>query len=315
MTDAQCLAKEALLGVELAIRGIADAEGWSTLQYRGAAGYVEVVCKASHEFGRRAVEILGDAANPHRLPVSHCPDCAESEYADASAKSLRARAQAEGVSLVGPIERGSAQALCGCGGTYTVHAHIYPDHPQLEDRCFICKARARSEELDWFYRQAEVEGVTMIPRPTVAHQRVDVMCPSGHEDRLNSMRAFKRGFVCRRCLGSVHNTPFTVFYVVQHPETSVVKFGVSRGSGESRLRQHAEMGYTIRHRMLVGLPRGLAKQVEDHCKAALASAGWRPVEGAEWFEGAALGFVITTADSMLASEGVSASAAEALDAA
>lgn len=312
MTDAQCLAKEALLGVELAFKALADAEGWSTCMYRGVAGHAEVTCKVGHAFERRAIDLLEEAVNPHRLPVPICRECARPEYAEASARSLRSRAEEQGITLVGPVEHGSAQALCGCGGTYTVYAHIYPGHPQLEDRCHTCEARARSEELDWFYRQAEAEGVTMDRRPTGPHQRTGITCPLGHEDRVNAMQAFKRGLVCRRCSGSVHNTPFTVFYVVQHPETSVVKFGVSRGSGESRLRQHAEMGYTTRHRKLVDLPGSLAKEVEDHCKAALAAAGWCPVEGSEWFEGAALGLVIDTADRMFVSAGISAHAVEAM---
>lgn len=304
MTDAQSLAKEALLGVEVAIRLIAEAEGWSTHLYGGVAGYVEAVCKAGHKFERRAVDILEDVANPHRLPVAVCRECAVPEYAEASARSLRSRAQAQGIALVEPIEGGSATALCVCGGTYTVYAHIYPGHPLLEDRCFICNVRAKSEELDWFYRQLEAEGVTTDRRPTNQHQRANITCPRGHEDRLNARQAFKRGRVCRRCSGTVHNTPFTVFYVVQHPETCVVKFGVSRGSGESRLRQHAETGYTIRHLKVADLPGSLAKQVEDHCKAALAAAGWRPVKGAEWFEGAALESVIATASRMFTGAGI-----------
>lgn len=304
MTDAQCLAKEALLATELALKALADTEGWSTYLYRGLAGYVEVTCKAGHEFECRAVDLLEEAANPNRLPVSFCRECARPEYTEASDRSLRSRAQDEGVTLVGPVEQGSAQALCECGGTYTVHAHIYPGRPQLKDRCFICGVRSRSEELDWFYRQAEAEGVTLDRRPTGPHQRVGTTCSAGHEDRVNALHAFKRGLVCRHCSGSVHNTPFTVFYVVQHPESRVVKFGVSRGSGESRLRQHAEMGYTMRHRKLIGLPGSLAKEVEDHCKAALAAAGWRPVQGAEWFDGSALNLVIDAADQMFASAGI-----------
>lgn len=314
MTDAQCLAKEALLAVELALKALADTEGWLTYLYKGVAGYMEVTCKAGHGFERRAIDVLEEVANLHRLPVSVCRECAGLEYVEVSARLLRSRAQAQGVTLVGPVGQGSAQALCGCGGTFTIHAHLYSGRPQLEDRCFTCNARARSEELDWFYRQSEAEGVAMGRRPTGPHQRVDITCPSGHEDRLNALQAFKRGLVCRHCSGCVHTTPFTVFYVVQHPESRVVKFGVSRGSGESRLRQHAEMGYTIRHRKLMGLPGSLAKQVEDHCKAALAADGWRPVEGVEWFEGATLGLVIDIADRMFAGAGKSTHAAGAFGA-
>ncbi|MET7847634.1 hypothetical protein ABZT48_05190 [Streptomyces avermitilis] len=94
--------------------------------------------------------------------------------------------------------------------------------------------------------------------------------------------------------------PKDVFYVVTGKDRVTgkpgVKFGISNGDGEGRLSQHARDGYSTRHRLFTGLPKGVARAAENGMLARLKGAGHRPLHGREYYPQAALGLILDSLD-------------------
>ena len=99
--------------------------------------------------------------------------------------------------------------------------------------------------------------------------------------------------VCRKC----SHRDWDAFYVVTSAD--VVKFGVTSGDPRRRLSDHAVKGYTEVVRLIVDLPGMVAHDAELAIRAALESAGERPVRGREYFDISCLALVLDVADSWL----------------
>ena len=99
--------------------------------------------------------------------------------------------------------------------------------------------------------------------------------------------------VCRKCA----HRDWDAFYVVTSP--GAVKFGCTSGDPRRRLYDHAAKGYTEVVRLLVGLPGLVAHDTELAIRAALDSAGERPLKGREYFGLSCLPLVLDVADAWL----------------
>src|SRR5262249_1091091 len=87
-----------------------------------------------------------------------------------------------------------------------------------------------------------------------------------------------------------------VFYVVADQAAGRIKFGVTSGDPRPRLHRHRAAGYREAVRVLTGLPGTVAPEIETACLAAVALAGYRPIRGGEFSDGAALAVVLDVAD-------------------
>lgn len=122
---------------------------------------------------------------------------------------------------------------------------------------------------------------------------VETACREGHVV-LRLPTHVISGHGCHQCI-----VEHTVFYVVRHPETGVVKLGVSSGDGRARLAAHAREGFTAVFRLAVGLPEGAAPGLERRALETLRSAGERPVRGREYFPGHCLPLILRLADATI----------------
>jgi hypothetical protein len=86
----------------------------------------------------------------------------------------------------------------------------------------------------------------------------------------------------------------TVFYVVTS-RVGMVKFGVSSGDGQARLKAHRRDGFLDVRYLVTGLPEGVADGMERMTLESLAGAGHRPVHGREYFLAEALEDVLRAA--------------------
>jgi hypothetical protein len=119
-----------------------------------------------------------------------------------------------------------------------------------------------------------------------------VRCASGHEcaprpDAIQSGQG-----VCRKCAGKA----WDVFYVVVDSNAELLKFGITSGNGQRRLRHHRREGFTTVHRLLSGLPSDTAPRLERDVLAALRLAGEEPVRGREYYPDRVTALVLDIVD-------------------
>jgi hypothetical protein len=98
---------------------------------------------------------------------------------------------------------------------------------------------------------------------------------------------------CHIC---AYKIPSTVFYVVAAEDRRIVKFGVSWGTGTNRLQAHRRDGYRTVIRLLTDLPPHLPMLMEDDVRATLRLAGFKPVQGREYFDADALALILDVVD-------------------
>lgn len=98
--------------------------------------------------------------------------------------------------------------------------------------------------------------------------------------------------------------PPTVFYVVVNEEHRRVKFGVTSGNGEARLRRHRKYGYYKVVRFISGIDNAFL--IEDFVAVSLRDAGLTPVRGREYFDVSALALILDICDSYFPGESMSA---------
>lgn len=108
------------------------------------------------------------------------------------------------------------------------------------------------------------------------HQAI---CKFGHKCSPRPHDMSKGQGPCGVCTGSLED----VFYIVHDPDGGVVKFGISSGEGQGRLRDHRYNGFTSVVMLRTGLPEGVARQTETAIIAALRSAGAESLRGREYY--------------------------------
>lgn len=119
---------------------------------------------------------------------------------------------------------------------------------------------------------------------------VDCICPDGHQCSPTPGNTMQGVGICRICKGMT----WDVFYVVVNPALGRVKFGVTSGHPQGRLRVHRRAGYTTMLRTLPDLPGALS--LEQHVRATLRDAGVPALQGREYFPETATALVLDIVD-------------------
>jgi hypothetical protein len=86
------------------------------------------------------------------------------------------------------------------------------------------------------------------------------------------------------------------FYVVADRAALRIKFGITSGDPRDRLAVWHGQGYRDVVRLMTGLPGTVAPEIETACLAAVALAGYHPIEGREFYDADALAVVLDVAD-------------------
>lgn len=97
--------------------------------------------------------------------------------------------------------------------------------------------------------------------------------------------------ICRVCSWSAQDS----VYVVKHVSQPHIKFGITTGDGQIRLKRHARAGYETVIRFETGLP-GVAAEIEQATIRALAGARMKPVRGREYYDLTALALILDIID-------------------
>ena len=173
----------------------------------------------------------------------------------------------------------------------------YPRPNTLARGIGICRTCAGSDpavaEAKFRERLAELGAVPLFEEYRGRNRPHLVRCAAGHECRPRPSDVMQGHDVCRKC----SHRDWDAFYVVTSAD--VVKFGVTSGDPRRRLSDHAVKGYTEVVRLIVDLPGMVAHDAELAIRAALESAGERPVRGREYFDISCLALVLDVADSWL----------------
>lgn len=121
-------------------------------------------------------------------------------------------------------------------------------------------------------------------------------CPQGHACNPRPTHVKQGIGGCGACQGKV----WDAFYVVYNPHVDNIKFGVTSGDPRPRLRDHRNDGYTEVLRTFAVLPEGEALGLEQELMKVLKCAGVAPVQGREYFPGAARNVILGFVDEWLA---------------
>jgi hypothetical protein len=246
-----------------------------------------VMCAAGHECRPRPTSVIRGQGV--------CRRCVGLDPADSEA-AFRARLDELGVTLLGPYKDAVTphRAKCAQG-----HACQPTPHHVVRGggACRVCAGQDSAVSEAAFREALAAAGATLLEPYKNAVTPHRVRCAEGHEcwPRPGTVRAGHG--ICAACAYKV----WDVFYVVAHGSEPRVKFGITSGNGAPRLRTHRQHGYTAVVRLVTGLPGRVARDAEDAVRAALASAGARPVRGREYFDASCLGLILDVADSWLRS--------------
>lgn len=142
-------------------------------------------------------------------------------------------------------------------------------------------------------RLAELGAVPLFAEYRGQGQPHRIRCSAGHECRPRPSDVMQGHDVCRKC----SHREWDAFYVVASPEG--VKFGVTSGDPRRRLNDHAAKGYGEVIRLVTDLPGMVAHDAEIAIRAALETAGEKPVRGREYFARPCLALVLDVADNWL----------------
>jgi hypothetical protein len=127
-----------------------------------------------------------------------------------------------------------------------------------------------------------------------------VRCAGGHVTTPRPDDIYQGSGVCRTCSGMA----WDAFYVVVDLDQCRVKFGITSGNPNSRLRVHRRYGYREVVRLSVELPEGVALEVERAVRAALRLAAAKPVRGREYYDSSTLAVILDVADNYLSPAGL-----------
>lgn len=229
-----------------------------------------------------------------------CRTCAGLDPATAEA-AFRARLAELGAVLLEPYINSSSRHRVRCAAGHDCDP--WPDGlRQGRGPCRICAKRdPQTTEAAFRNRLAELGATPLYGEYQGNKHRHHVRCQNGHDCYPRPNDVLSGDGICRMCAGK----RWDVFYVVTSADG--VKFGVTSGSPQRRLRNHAARGYTEVARLVTGLPGTVAPDTETAIVAALALAGEKPIRGREYFALDCLALILDVADSWLAAE-VSAAA-------
>lgn len=222
-----------------------------------------------------------------------CRICAGKSPAAAEA-AFRARLTELGAALLEPAWLGTGQphAIRCAAGHFRQVRPINIHHGQ--GACHVCSGYTPEvAEAAFRVRLAELGAVLLEPAwlgSQVPHQ---VRCAAGHRCAPWPAAVLRGQGICPACRGAI----WDVLYVVTSALS--VKFGITSGDPRPRLAVHHKAGYRTVARLATGLPDGAAPSTERAIRAALESAGERPVKGREYYDISCLALILDIADGWL----------------
>lgn len=125
-----------------------------------------------------------------------------------------------------------------------------------------------------------------------ARVRHRIRCAAGHISTPLPNGVQQGHGVCRHCSGK----SWDAFYIVTNDDAGMLKYGITTGTGRSRLNDHRRQGFVTVHRFLSGLPGDTAPRLERHVGATLRLAGEEPVRGREYYPDHVTALVLKTVD-------------------
>lgn len=160
----------------------------------------------------------------------------------------------------------------------------------------ICRTCARRDpEASWAAFHARVEelgGTVLEPTWKGALSPHKIRCSEGHESTPRPGDVGQGQGICFKCRGRI----WDVFYVVVNDVSDVVKFGVTSGTAQKRLADHARDGFVRVVRIHVNLPGDTAPELERTIVAALKDAREKPVRGREYYPAHVIALVLDLVD-------------------
>lgn len=161
--------------------------------------------------------------------------------------------------------------------------------------CLICAGKsAQSAEAAFRELLAGMEATLLEPAWLGVGAPHRIRCRRGHIGSPTPTNVLRGAGACYLC---AHNGDWDAFYVVT--SSDVVKFGITTGRPEHRLRAHARDGIREVVRLATGLPESVALDTERAVRSTLALAGEKPVRGREYFGISCLALILDVADSWL----------------
>jgi hypothetical protein len=159
----------------------------------------------------------------------------------------------------------------------------------------ICRACAGSDpaaaEAAFRARLAEL-GAELLEPYHGSGQPHRVRCAAGHECMPRPSGVQQGVGICHICGWQGRDA----FYIVRQPTTGHIKFGITSGDPQWRLRRHRACGYSERVLVLTGLPGTTAPEIESAAIAVLKLAEIKPIRGREYYDSSALALVLDVVD-------------------
>lgn len=168
-----------------------------------------------------------------------------------------------------------------------VNGHDCYPHPAAVRKglgvCRTCSQRdpARAET-EFIERLKHLGATPTYGKWTGVDKPHTVRCANGHDTSVRPGHLRDGRGVCRPC--SLNRQD--VFYIVSSHDK--VKFGITSGSPDARLREHRSQGFDVVEAVWEGLEPGAARELEDELLLQLKLSQVSPVRGREYFPIAAL---------------------------
>ena len=173
----------------------------------------------------------------------------------------------------------------------------YPKPAHVRDGRGICRACAKRDPATAaaaFRARVAAQGATLLEQDWLgANEPHLARCSEGHLCYPTPGHVSQGHGVCRACKGKT----WDAFYVVTSERA--VKFGITSGDPQVRLRSHAKDGLTAVVRIATALPESVALAAERAVRSALAQAREKPLRGREYFDISCLALILDVADAWL----------------
>lgn len=251
-------------------------------EYVNSKTLVRVRCPEGHDWDAR----------PGVVAAGHgCAECAGRSKA-ATRRAFFAVIEAADSEVIGEYVNSKTPVLVRC-----VNGHERPRNPGRAIRGAGCTACINRDpilaEENFRTALADAEATPLYKEWAGSINPHKIRCAEGHITSPRPNRVQQGSGVCEQC-NQIHD----VFYIVTGP--AGLKLGVSSGNGELRLGTHRRDGYAYRDRLWTELPYRVADDTEDLVLTSLKVAGFKPVQGWEYFDIEVLPVVLGIVDRELA---------------
>jgi hypothetical protein len=261
-------------------------------RWRGNKAPHEILCPQGHKIAPRPNDVMNGSGL--------CKTCAGQDPAACEARWLARLAELGATPMYDRWAGRQNKHAVTCAAGHLVYPR--PDSIFLgHGVCVICAGLdPATAEANFRERLAELGATPLYDTYLGSGRGHHIRCAAGHDAYPTPTKVQQGGGVCAACS---HELP-TVFYVLENPDDRIAKFGISSIEGRRRLSDHRRFGYDVVHRIVTGLPEGVARETEKAVMAALALAGETPVRGLEYFDISCLALILDVADSWLSQPGM-----------